>query len=336
MAATRSFSTSRHPPIADARALLERALERRAPLRSDGQTNAYRLVNGAADGLPGVAVDRLESVALLHLSRPVADEARLADAIMAVAGVESVYVRRHPPEAGRLSKEEVAALAPAEPLLGPARPRFPVIENGVRLAVRLDEGLSVGLFLDMREVRGWLRATAGGRGVLNLFAYTCAFGVCATLGGAKRVLNLDLSRPYLAWGKENYLLNGLPVDDHDFVYGDAFDWLGRFARRGEQFDVVILDPPSFSRSRAGRFSVERDYAALVQAAAAVVSAGGILIGATNHTGVSAQAFDAALRLGLQCAGRSGAPKRRWQAPHIDFPPLRGQHPTLKVRALLLD
>ena len=100
--------------------------------------------------------------------------------------------------------------------------------------------MNPGLFLDMREVRSWVGDNAKNKTVLNLFAYTCSLGVAATLGQAQRVLNLDLSKSYLEWGKRNYALNGLKADDTDFVFGDAFDWLARFARRKQTFDVVIL------------------------------------------------------------------------------------------------
>ena len=105
-------------------------------------------------------------------------------------------------------------------------------EEGLTYLIRSDRGLSSGLFADMRETRGRVRAWAEGKTVLNTFAYTCGFGVAATAGGAARVLNLDLSRNVLAWGQENYRLNGFEPDAHDFVFGDVFDWLARFARRG--------------------------------------------------------------------------------------------------------
>jgi 23S rRNA (cytosine1962-C5)-methyltransferase len=172
--------------------------------------------------------------------------------------------------------------------------------------------------------------------VLNLFAYTCAFGVAAASGGARRVLNLDLSRSYLAWGQENYALNNLPVDDSDFVYGDALDWLARFAKRGQRFDLVIVDPPTFSTSRRGSLALERDYPRLAAAAARVVAPGGILLAATNHAGISGPRFDAALARGLAEADRRARWLESWHEPPLDFPIARGDRPYLKVRALCLS
>jgi 23S rRNA (cytosine1962-C5)-methyltransferase len=169
--------------------------------------------------------------------------------------------------------------------------------------------------------------------VLNLFAYTCSFGVCATLGGAARTLNLDLSKPYLEWGKVNYQLNHLPIDERDFIFGDAFDWLRRFARRETRFDVVIVDPPSFSSTP---FSVTRDYARLIGAAARTVAPAGILLAATNHASTSDERFESWLQAGLESADRHGRLVQRWHEPAVDFPVPAGHQPYLKVRALVLD
>jgi 23S rRNA (cytosine1962-C5)-methyltransferase len=147
------------------------------------------------------------------------------------------------------------------------------------------------------------------------------------------VLNLDLSRRYLEWGKANYALNQLEVDPRDFVYGDAFDWLARFERRRERFDLVIVDPPSFSSTP---FSVQRDYPRLAHAAAQVVAPAGILVAATNHTGTSDEHFDAWLRDGMRMAGRRGRLLHSWHEPAADFPVAPGGIPHLKVRAHVLD
>ncbi|MDQ3809388.1 MAG: class I SAM-dependent methyltransferase, partial [Chloroflexota bacterium] len=226
-------------------------------------------MHGAADGAPGLFVDRLADVLVVHAeSQAVLDSWRepLAQELGELAAVGKV----HPPQASRGGiSQRVLWGAPPDSLL--------VQEDRAHFHIRPMVGLSVGLFLDMREVREWVRQQAVGRTVLNLFAYTCSFGVAALGGGASRVLNLDLSRAYLDWGQDNYRANGLPVDRRDFVFGDAFDWLARLARRGQRFDVVIVDPPSFSRGRRGAFSVERDYVGLAAAAARVVADGRILL-----------------------------------------------------------
>jgi 23S rRNA (cytosine1962-C5)-methyltransferase len=251
----------------------------------------------------------------------------------ALAGISTGYAKIHPVRANHLSATDARRLAPEEPVWGPRVEELDVLEHGARYAVRPASGFSVGLFLDMREVRHWLRGAAAGRSVLNTFGYTCAFGVSAMLGGAQRVVNLDISRRYLAWGQTNYRLNDLAVDPHDFVFGDAFDWLGRFARRGQRFEIVIVDPPSFSSTP---FSVTRDYPRLVEAAARVVVPGGMLLAATNHAPTSDTRFAGWLQTGLDRAHRHGRLLQRWHEPQLDFPVAVGGEPYLKVRVLVLD
>lgn len=308
-------------------------MARRGPLANQPGLTAYRLVHHDADGTPGLAIDRFADLAIVHAdSWDIVD--RWQDEIEdALDWTSAGYVKVHPPRASGLSQTDVRQLAPDEPLWGNDLEELEVQEHHIRYLIRADAGLSVGLFLDMRDVRGWLGQHVEGRTVLNLFAYTCAFGVVATRGHATRAVNIDVSKQYLEWGKRNYALNDLPVDDRDFIYGDAFDWLNRFARRGEQFDLVIVDPPSFSSTP---FSITRDFERLVHAAARVVSPDGILVAATNHAGTSEHQFETWLRGGLQAAGRRGRLVRRWHEPVLDFPVPDDRSPYLKVRALTLD
>ena len=307
---------------------LRRALERREELRQRGDLTAYRLVNGGGDALPGLCIDRLDQVLVVHLDAP--NERLVHDIRLGLGGFRAAFVKVHPPQASR------RVLAPHGPAWGEPVESLVVREDGLDYLTRPGAGLSTGLFLDMREVRGWVREAAAGLHVLNLFAYTCGFGVCALRGGARRVLNLDLSRSYLAWGQANYALNDLPADPHDFVYGDALDWLARFARRQQTFDLVIVDPPSFSSTRRGTFAAERDYPRLVTGAGRVVAPGGILLAATNHGGISESRFDALLARGVFDADRRARQLRSWHEPWVDFPVASGETPYLKVRALALE
>lgn len=324
-AGTRSSSISKPRHIAE-------ALSRRAALASE--LTACRLVHGSADAIAGLAVDRFADVAVVH-----ADSAALLDEWLPalqplIHGMcPTGYVKVHSHVASRLKPREREQFAPGLPAWGPPRDEVLVSESGVRFAVRPASGLSVGLFLDMRHVRRWLQQHASGRSILNLFAYTCAFGVCASVGGATRVVNIDVSRPYLDWGKANYALNGLAVDAHDFIYGDAFDWLARFHRRSQTFDLVIVDPPSFSSTP---FSVTRDYVRLVESAAHVLAPGGTLLAATNHAATTDRRFEGWLAEGLARAERTGRTVQTWHEPTEDFPVPAGGHPYLKVRALQLD
>ena len=322
----RSCSISRPHPIAE-------ALRRRAPLARRTDLTTYRLFHGDAEGAPGLAIDRFGDVAVIHAdSRELLDSWR--DELRSDLGdMGCAYAKLHPRPASRAPEALLHRAAPEQPIWGPGIDTVEAVEYGARYIVRPVAGPSVGLFIDMREVRAWVRDNALGRSVLNLFAYTCAFGLSATLGKAARVVNVDVSRPYLEWGQANYRLNALTCDPRDFIYGDAFDWLGRFSRRDTRFDLVIVDPPTFSSTP---FAVTRDYPRLVAAAARVVAPDGILVAATNHAGTSATRFEGWLAAGLESAGRQGKMVQRWHEPETDFPVAAGQRPYLKVRALALD
>jgi 23S rRNA (cytosine1962-C5)-methyltransferase len=151
--------------------------------------------------------------------------------------------------------------------------------------------------------------------VLNCFAYTCAFSVCAALGGA-RSTSLDLSRNYLDWGRDQFRRNGLDPVAHDFIYGDVFDWLKRLAKKPRRFDVVLLDPPTFSRSREhGDFRAESDYGHLIGLALPLVRPGGVLFASTNAARLTPERFLAQVHEATELAGR-----RILQEHYVPQPP----------------
>lgn len=153
-------------------------------------------------------------------------------------------------------------------------------ENGLRYGIDFLGGYSCGLFLDQRENRMFLRELKPKR-VLNTFAYTCAFSVAAAAAGAETV-SVDLAKGSLERGRANFALNDLSTDGHRFLADDALDVLARLARRGEKFDALILDPPTFSRSKTGKvFRVEKDFGALLERALEVAAPGASLLLSTN-------------------------------------------------------
>lgn len=318
------------------RALLRLAAARRAPLAADPATTIYRLVNAAADGLPGLTVDRYGDALAVSLYDdddrlpPAPILPALTEALVEVMGPRAIYVKYRPQQASRIAEADRPLLAPPQPVYGPDLGEFVAHEDGRAYLIRPGEGLSVGLFPDMREGRGRVAAWAAGRTVLNTFAYTCGFGVAALAGGAARVLNLDLSKAALAWGQENYRANGFAPDPHDFVYGDVFDWLARLAKRGERFDLVILDPPGFSRTKGGRFAAAQDYAALAELAGRVLAPGGRLLACCNVAELPWRSFRARVLAGVAAAGRDATVLGVYHEPALDFPTLPGQEPYLKM------
>jgi 23S rRNA (cytosine1962-C5)-methyltransferase len=165
--------------------------------------------------------------------------------------------------------------------------------------------------------------------VLNCFAYTCAFSVCAARGGA-RATSLDLSRKYLDWGRRNFELNGLDPAAHDFIYGDVFDWLKRLAKKSRTFDVIILDPPTFSRSPGrGDFRSETDYGRLVSLALPLLRPGGTLLASTNTARLSVVPFIGQIRAAIGAAGRRII-QEHYAAQPPDFPITREEPAYLKT------
>jgi len=314
------------------RARLRRAAERRAPLREGGRTTAYRLVHGRADGFEGVTVDVFANVLVLALYADV-EVGPLLDALVAECAPRAVYVKRRPKAASRLPPEALRARAPSAPVHGVPVESVDVLEEGLVFRIRPGEGLAVGLYLDMRDTRSFVRAHARGTTLLNCFAYTGGFAVAALAGGATAAANVDLSKRALAWAAENAALNGQVAEA---LAGDVFGWLRRLARAGRTFSSVVLDPPAFARGPSGPFTFARDMPALVAQAARVVAPGGMLLACCNQQSLSALRFGALVQHGLATAGRAGRPLVTLGASPVDFPAAAAEAAGLKVTVLRLD
>jgi 23S rRNA (cytosine1962-C5)-methyltransferase len=192
-----------------------------------------------------------------------------------------------------------------------------VAEMQLKFGIDFGAGYSVGLFVDQRENRRFVRQTKPKR-ILNCFAYTCSFSVAAASGGAKTV-NVDLSKKSLERGRQNFALNELSIDGHEFIADDVRPVLRRLARRGEKFDMIILDPPTFSRTKGGvAFHVEKDFEGLIVAALEVADHGARVLLATNCETLNEQALERMARYCLKLTRRSGTIHR--QPPPADFPP----------------
>jgi len=190
----------------------------------------------------------------------------------------------------------------------------------LRFGIDFGTGYSSGLFLDQRENRRYVRHIAPKR-LLNCFAYTCSFSVCATCSGAT-TFNIDLSKKYLAWGRENFALNNLPTMDHRFIADDVSSVLPRLARRGEKFDTIILDPPTFSRSQGGKmFQVQHDFEVLLVSALSLAEHDGHILVSTNCSALGEHALEVMVRYCLKAARRAATIHR--PSPLPDFPPGAG-------------
>ncbi|HEX7568891.1 MAG TPA: class I SAM-dependent methyltransferase [Verrucomicrobiae bacterium] len=324
-------------------------------------TNAFRVIHGASDGWPGWFVEKLGDFLLSQAEAPLnakqhGELSRLAKQFSSRGAYHKILSRQ-------VRRTSTAEASP-QLVFGAAAPeRFEILENGVRYELSFNEGYSVGLFLDQRDNRRrWLTGhiaadfplmpegrvprvpvqsaydNSGTRGtrpsetdleILNTFAYTCGFSVCAAKAGA-RVTSLDLSKKYLEWGKRNFALNDLDPAAHDFIYGDTFDWLRRLAKKGRAFDAVVLDPPTFSQSKEyGTFRAEKDYGKLVTAALPVLKPGGVLLASTNAADWSPEEFLADIETAVRAAKRKIL-KRHYVPQPPDFPVSRDEPAYLKT------
>ena len=215
-------------------------------------------------------------------------------------------------------------------------------ENGLSYELSFQEGYSVGLFLDQRDNRrrlltGHVAADFPLYGseisdlksqihLLNLFAYTCGFSVCAARAGL-RTTSVDLARKAVEWGKRNFTLNGIDPADHDFIYGDAFDWLRRLGKKGRSFDIILMDPPTFSRSKEhGTFQVEKDLGRLVTAALPLLKNNGVLFASSNAADWPPAAFLAALE--KACARPAGGLSGSTTFPSLPIFPSSATNPPI--------
>jgi len=189
-------------------------------------------------------------------------------------------------------------------------------ENGLAYEFRAGQGLSPGLFLYQRQNRAWVRARAKGLSVLNLFCYTGGFSVAAASGGAARVVSVDLSKVFLEWAKKNFALNGLSLEGHEFRAIDSREYLAWAKKKGLRFDLVICDPPSFSRSEAGVFKIERELENLLRSLVDVTAPGGRVLFATNFEGWDADALEARTR--AFCSAQREFRLRLERAPSPDW------------------
>ena len=319
------------------RACVREAALARADLWRSADTTAFRLFHGEGEGVPGLDVDRFGDHAIVWLDAELGARLRQEAAQAAWAlGPRSVHVKVRPKTASRLDDAARELLAPVAPVLGEAPfGEFAVLEHGMTFAVRLDDGLATGLFLDQRDTRGWVREHAKGLRVLNLFAYTCAFTLAAAAGGAASTVSVDISARALETGLRNLQSNGWGGSAHEFVRDDVQRWLKSAGAKGKIFDLIVLDPPSFGTSKHGRFSTEADYANVAQACISLVAdAGGIVIACTNNRGVPTARLRGWLKMACERAGRSIAGMRDCPS-QLDFPAPSIGEPHLKVVRLAI-
>ncbi len=271
--------------ILDAGLVRQRVIESLAARRGaidPATTDAFRMVNGEGDFMPGVVVDCYRDTAVVRFD---------GDAARAIADWVIEGVREAGRPIGLIRAYERSRAARGRVLFGDEPPEIiEVRENGVRFAVDVRHGQKTGTFLDQRENRRAIRPYCNGVEVANLFSYTGGFSVHAALGGATRVTSVDSAAAALEGARDNFILNGIEPARHVFECADVFDWLARARAAGRRFGVLIVDPPSFAPSEKSVDKALAAYRDLFTASLGVVDSGGVLCAASCSSHVDFEAF----------------------------------------------
>jgi 23S rRNA (cytosine1962-C5)-methyltransferase len=306
---------------------------RRHALAKGGEPLAtVRLVHGEGDGLPGVAVDRLGDFLLVYKYSRGAEAwldtlVRVLEAQLAPTGIYMqdrlrpvVADDRRPPAFHMAGKT--------------APPEYEVVEDGLSFVVDVTAPVSPGLFLDLREGRRMCESIAKDRRVLNLFSFTGAFGIRAVRGGAREVWNVDAAARSHARCRQNLVASGFDPQACKPLDGDVFKHLERLRFRKETFDLVVVDPPPFSRVGGKVFSALRQWSDLVKAIVQVVSPGGLVLAVSNASRLPEEELLLAIGEGAIAGGRDAAVIGECSVPpDFPVPPAFPEGRYLKVKLL---
>ncbi|WP_391206429.1 class I SAM-dependent rRNA methyltransferase [Psychrobacillus sp. L4] len=255
------------------------AIKNREDYYSSNDTTAFRIFNGEGDGIGGLTIDYFDGFYLIswYSEGIYSFKEMILEALEASVSYRGIYEKKRFDTKGQYVEDD--------DFVKGERGEFPLIvkENGLNFAIYLNDGAMVGVFLDQRDVRKKIRdAYSKGKNVLNTFSYTGAFSVFAAAGGAKKTTSVDLAKRSLTKTTEQFEVNRMDAEKQDIIVMDVFDYF-KYAKRKElAFDVVILDPPSFARSKKYTFSSAKDYTNLLKDAIAITEKNGVIVASTNN------------------------------------------------------
>jgi 23S rRNA (cytosine1962-C5)-methyltransferase len=292
--ALRIFSKRQLPDQRWLKQRLVQAWELRAPLRHQ-DCSAYRWVFGEGDGLPGITIDLYGEFAVIqtYMEGGTVLLKGLVAALPEMTPLQGILLRsQHSPSEAVGEPSTTETWGKTKLLWGKPPPDGWVVqEHGLQFQVNLATGQKTGLFLDHRENRRYVESLSQGRRVLNCFAYTGAFSLYALRGGAARVTSVDIGKGLAAAAQTNVALNQFDAQRHEFVTADCFEFLQTALEQGQQFDVVILDPPSFAKSKQNQYAAVRAYSKLNALALQCVAEQGLLVSASCTSQISPAAFN---------------------------------------------
>ncbi len=266
---------------------LKTALNKRKAFFNDQETTAFRIFNAEGDGVGGLTIDYFDGYYLINWYSEGIYQFKeyVLDSLEKLVDYKGVYQKKRFNTDGQYIEED--------DFVAGERGQFPLIvkENKVKFAVYLNEGAMVGFFLDQREVRKTIRDHyAEGKTVLNTFSYTGAFSIFAALGNAAKTTSVDLANRSLAKTIEQFSVNGIDYEAQDIIVEDVFRYFKYAVKKKLSFDMVILDPPSFARSKKYTFSASKDYKQLLKEAISITNEQGVIVASTNCATFDMQKF----------------------------------------------
>lgn len=257
---------------------IKQAVDNRHQFFNNPDTTAFRVFNGEGDGIGGLIIDYFDGFYLISWYSEGIYQFKdmIIDALTNFVDYKGIYQKKRFDVKGQCIEEDDFVMG--------EEGEFPIIvkENGMNFAIYLNDGAMVGVFLDQREVRKLIRDKyAYGKTVLNMFSYTGAFSVFAAAGGAIKTTSVDLANRSLSKTKEQFEINDIDPSTQSIIVEDVFHYFKYAVKKNLSFDMVILDPPSFARSKKHTFSAEKDYKDLLKEAIIITEDDGVIVASTN-------------------------------------------------------
>ncbi|HFI0291665.1 TPA: class I SAM-dependent rRNA methyltransferase [Streptococcus suis] len=273
--------------------LFQKAKQKRSYYQHSELTTAYRVFNQDGDDFGGLTIDLYNHYALfswynsyIYTLKPMIVAAFCQVFPEVVGGYEKIRFKGLEYESAHIFGQEAPDV-------------FTIKENGVDYKIFLNDGLMTGIFLDQHEVRGALvDGLAAGKSLLNMFSYTAAFSLAATMGGARETTSVDLAKRSRELSQAHFQANGVVSDSHQFIVMDVFDYFKYAKRKGLTYDVIVLDPPSFARNKRQTFSVAKDYHKLIAQSLEILNPKGVIIASTNAANLSLDRFKKEIEKGF--------------------------------------
>ncbi|MBX9997254.1 MULTISPECIES: class I SAM-dependent rRNA methyltransferase [Priestia] len=266
---------------------IQQAISSRHDFYASEDTTAFRVFNSEGDGIGGLIIDYYDGYYVMswYSEGIYRFKEYVIEALKSAPNFKGLYQKKRFNVKGQYIEED--------DFVAGDKGEFPLIvkENGIRFAVYLNDGAMVGVFLDQRDVRKTIRDKyAKGKTVLNMFSYTGAFSVAAALGGAAKTTSVDLANRSLAKTIEQFSINGIDHEAQDIIVEDVFKYFKYAVKKNMTFDLVVLDPPSFAKSKKHTFSAAKDYKDLLKEAIALTKPNGVIVASTNASNFDMKKF----------------------------------------------